>query len=108
MDRHPNDITTDEEIDAAIARAAEFESFPRIVEAVFRPEKDLDFLMLRLNDGRRLFLPREELSELKNASLEQIFDFEVGRYGLQIWWPQIDDGIYLPNLLAEKAEKLAA
>jgi hypothetical protein len=99
MDRHPNDLTTDEEIDAAIEQAKQYENEPRIVEAVFRPEPELDLLMLRLNDGRRLVLPREELPELRNATPEQASDLVVGRHGRHVWWPQLDDGIYLPNLL---------
>jgi hypothetical protein len=99
MDRHPNDLTTDEEIDTAIEQAKQYENEPRIVEAVFRPEPELDLLMLRLNDGRRLVLPREELPELKNATPEQAVDLVVGRHGRHVWWPQLDDGIYLPNLL---------
>ena len=103
MDKHPNDRTTDEEIDEAIARAKEFDdSFPRIVEAVFHAEPELDLFVLKLDDGRRIVLPREELSELKGATQEQAADFRVGRYGRDIWWPQVDDGIYLPNLLEEK------
>ena len=34
--------TTDEEIDAALERAKEFDSFPRILEAVYRPEPGLE------------------------------------------------------------------
>jgi hypothetical protein len=103
MDRHPNDLTTDEEIDAAIEQAKLYENEPRIVEAVFRPEPELDLLMLRLNDGRRLVLPREELPELKNATPEQAANLVVGRHGRHVWWPQLDDGIYLPNLLEERS-----
>jgi len=103
MDRHPNDLTTDEEIDAAIEQAKQYENEPRIVEAVFRPEPELDLLMLRLNDGRRLVLPREELPELKNATPEQAANLVVGRHGRHVWWPQLDDGIYLPNLLEERS-----
>jgi len=103
MDRHPNDLTTDEEIDAAIEQAKQYENEPRIVEAVFRPKPELDLLMLRLNDGRRLVLPREELPELKNATPEQAANLVVGRHGRHVWWPQLDDGIYLPNLLEERS-----
>ena len=99
MEHHPNDLTTDEEIDAAIDRAKEFESFPRIVEAVYRPEPGLEFLMLRLSDGRRLLIPREELGELKNATAEQATDVIVLPNGTAVWWPQLDDGIYFPEFL---------
>jgi hypothetical protein len=94
--------TTDEEIDAAIERAKEFESFPRIVEAVYRPEPGLEFLMLRLTDGRRLLIPREELGELKNATPEQASDLAVGPHGLDVWWPRLDDGLYLPDFLEHR------
>jgi hypothetical protein len=91
--------TTDEQIDAAIERAKEFESFPRIVEAVYRPEPQFDFLMLRLDNGRRLLVPREELGELKNATPEQATDLIIGPQGRSVWWPQLDDGLYLPDFL---------
>src|SRR5580704_17748411 len=70
MDRHPNDVTTDEEIDDAIEKAQLLADEPLIVEAAYRPEPGLDFLMLRLSDGRRLLIPREELGELKDATAE--------------------------------------
>ena len=108
MDRHPNDLTTDQEIDDALARARDFESFPRIVSAVFRVEPELNLLILELSNGRRVLLPREDLPELKAASTEQILDFKIGRYGLDLWWRQLDDGIYLPNLLASQAVQVAA
>jgi len=91
--------TTDEEIDAALERAKEFESYPRIIEAVYHPEPALDFLMLKLSDGRRLLIPREELPGLKNATPEQAKDFVLGPQRRDIWWPQLDDGLYLPDFL---------
>jgi hypothetical protein len=108
MDRHPDDRTTDEEIDAALERAKEFESFARIVEAVYRPEPSLDFLMLRLDDGRRLLIPREDLPELKNATDAQIQDLKILPQGRAIWWPQLDDGLYLPDFLEHRWGRPAA
>jgi hypothetical protein len=94
--------TTDEEIDAALERAKEFDSFPRIVEAIYRPEPGLEFLMLRLGDGRRLLIPREELGELQHATAEQASDLKIGPNGVDIWWPQLDDGLYLPDFLEHR------
>ena len=91
--------TTDEEIDAALERAKEFDSFPRILEAVYRPEPGLEFLMLKVSDGRRLLIPREELDELKNATAEQGTDLFIVPTATGIWWPQLDDGLYLPDFL---------
>src|ERR1039458_9582740 len=60
--------TTDEEIEAALEEARNAPEEPLIIEAAYRPEPGLEFLMLRLSDGRRLLIPREELDELKNAT----------------------------------------
>ncbi|MDQ2926036.1 MAG: DUF2442 domain-containing protein [Acidobacteriota bacterium] len=102
MERHPNDLTTDAEIDAAFERAKVFDKFPTIVEAVYRGEPGLEFLMLRLSDGQRLLVPREKLGELKDATPEQAADLEIGPHGLDIWWKQLDDGLYLPDFLEHR------
>jgi hypothetical protein len=102
MDRHPNDLTTDKQIDAAIEGAKLIENEPRIIEAIYRADLGLDFLMLRLSDGRRLLIPREELSELKNATAEQASDITIGPNGTDIYWPKLDDGLYLPDFLEHR------
>lgn len=102
MERHPNDLTTDEQIDRAIEEARLLEDEPRILEAVFRSEPGLDFLMLRLSDGRRLLIPREELSELKNATADQASEIVIGPNGSDIYWPKLDDGLYLPEFLEHR------
>lgn len=91
-------VTTDAEIDEAIARAREFDG-PRVVEAAYHSEPGLEFLMMRLSDGRRLLVPREELGELRDATEAQAKDLKVGPHGFDIWWPQLDDGLYLPDFL---------
>ena len=95
--------TTDEEIEAALEEARNAPPEVTIVEAAYRGEPGLEFLMLKLSDGRRLLIPREELGELKNATVEQAVDLQIGPHGVDIWWPQLDDGIYLPNLLEERS-----
>ncbi len=102
MKRHPNDLTTDAEIDAALERAKQFNSFPTIMEAVYHPEPELRFLMLRLSNGQRLLIPRESLGELKNATEDQAANLEIGPEGLDIWWPELDDGLYLPDFLEHR------
>jgi hypothetical protein len=99
MDRHPNDLTTDEEIDASLEAARNAPDEPRILEALYRPEPGLEFLMLKLTDGRRLLIPREDLSELNDATPEQAADLFIGPNGIDVWWPQLDDGLYLPDFL---------
>jgi hypothetical protein len=98
MDRHPNDRTTDEQIDAALERAKSYNPV-RIVSATYRPEPGLDLFVLNLSDGRRLIYPREALQALDGSTPEQAADFVLGQYGNDIYWPQMDEGLYLPSLL---------
>ena len=58
--------------------------------------------MLKLSDGRRLLIPREELGELKDATPEQATDLLVVPTGISVWWPQLDDGLYLPDFLEHR------
>jgi len=95
--------TTDEEIEAALEEARNAPPEVTILEAAYRAEPGLEFLMLRLSDGRRLLIPREELDELKNATVEQATELFIVPSGTGVWWPQLDDGIYLPNLLEERS-----
>ena len=92
-------MPTDAEIEAALEEARNAPDEPLIVEAAYRPEPGLEFLMLKLSDGRRLLIPREELSELKNATAEQATDLFIVPTATGIWWPQLDDGLYLPDFL---------
>jgi len=106
MAQHPHNVTTYKEIDAAIERAKEFESFPRIVEVVYRGEPGLEFLMMRLSDGLPLLVPKEELGELSNATPEQASDVAIGPQGRSVWWKQLDDGLYLPDFLEYRWGKI--
>ena len=98
--------TTDAEIDAALEEARNAPEEPLIVEAAYRGEPGLEFLMLKLTDGRRLLIPREELGELKNATPEQATELFIVPSGTGVWWPQLDDGIYLPDFLEHRWGKV--
>jgi hypothetical protein len=37
------------------------------------------------------------LGELKGPIAEQAADLFIGPQGLSVWWPQLDDGLYLPD-----------
>ena len=58
--------------------------------------------MLQLSNGRRLLIPREMLGELKDATPEQAADLQIGPHGVHVWWPQLDDGLYLPDFLEHR------
>jgi hypothetical protein len=89
--------TTDEEIDSALERARNTAPAPYITAASYHP--DLDVIELKISDGRRLVFPRENLQALSGSTPEQAADFNIGPYGSHIWWPQLDEGHYLTNLL---------
>jgi hypothetical protein len=99
-------MPTDAEIEAALEEARNAPPEVTILEAAYRGEPGLEFLMLKLSDGRRLLIPREELGELKNATVEQATDLQIGPHGVDIWWPQLDDGLYLPDFLEHRWGKV--
>jgi hypothetical protein len=78
------------------------EQEPTIVEASYHTEPGFEFLNLKLSDGRRLLIPKEELPELDRATAEQAKDIWLRAPYVSIWWPQIDDGIYLPDFLERR------
>jgi len=92
-------LTKNEEVDAANEAVKGFTNEPHIVQAAYHPEPGLELLILTLSDGSRLLIPREDLSELKNATPEQIVDIKILPNGSAVWWPQLDDGIYFPEFL---------
>ena len=92
-------MPTDAEIEAALEEARNAPDEPLIVEAAYRGEPGLEFLMLKVSNGRRLLIPREELGELKNATPEQATDLFIVPTATGVWWPQLDDGLYLPDFL---------
>ena len=89
--------TTEEDIDAALERAKHEPDPPSILEATY--ERGLDIFVLKISDGRRLVLPRENLQAVANATPEQAADFNLGPNGSRIWWPQVDEGHRLENML---------
>jgi len=99
MDRHRLDLTTDEEIDEALKQAREAEALPHVVEVSYRSEPGWECLALRWSDGHRMLIPKEMLGELKDATAAQAAEVEILPGGLHLWWPQLDDGLYLPDFL---------
>jgi hypothetical protein len=57
------------------------------------------YLEMKLTDGRRLLVPREELGELKNATDEEATDLVVLSSGTAVYWPRLDDGLDLWTFL---------
>ena len=91
--------TTDEEIDAALERAKNEPELPRALSVEYNDA--LDVIVLRIDDGRRIVIPREEMQGLENAIPSQLSEIEI-HGGLDIAWPQLDVDHYLPYLLEGK------
>jgi hypothetical protein len=81
---------------------------PTIVEASYHEETGFELLHLKLSDGRRLLIPKEDLPELKNATAEQAKDIWLTAPYVAVWWPQVDDGLYLPDFLERRWVRLGA
>jgi hypothetical protein len=93
---HGRDLTTQADIDAALERA---KSEPDTLTAVAAEyDKRLDLIVLRIDNGLRLVIPRENLQGLENATEAQISQIEIFG-GLDIAWPQLDLDHYLPALM---------
>ncbi len=92
-------VTTDAEIDRALSRASALEGEPRVVSVEYRPGAGLDLLILKLGDGRREIIPREDLEGLANATREQVARVEILGHGTGLHWPELDVDHYVPGLL---------
>lgn len=98
-DEEEVDLEMDADIDAALARALLAPEPPYVLEAVFRSEPELQCLMLKLSTGRRLLIPREELLALRNATDQQAQDIRILNPSTAVYWPQLDDGLDIPEFI---------
>ena len=92
-------VTSDAEIDRAIEHARQLPSEPRVTEVEYRPGPGLDLLILKLSDGRRHLIPREDLQGLQSATKEQIARVKILGKGTGLHWPALDVDFYVPGLL---------
>jgi Protein of unknown function (DUF2442) len=92
-------VTTDAEIDRALERARTFTDPPRVIAVEYRPGAGLDLLILKLSDGHRQLIPREDLEGLQEASKGQIGHVEIIGNGTGLRWPDLNVDHYVPSLL---------
>ena len=90
-------VTTDAEIEAALDRAKLHDGEPmaKTVEHI----RDLNLLLVRLSNRRRLVLPIEDVQGLEKATHEQIQNYELLGRGTGIRFPDLDVDLYVPALL---------
>ena len=92
-------VTTDAEINQAIERAKNLRSEARVIAVEYRPGPGLDLLILKLSDGSRQVIPREDLQGLQSAAKDQIARVEILGDGTGLHWPALDVDFYVPGLL---------
>lgn len=92
-------VTTDDEIDQAIERAKAIRRGPLVTEVEYRPGPGLDLLILKLSDGSRRVIPREDLQGLQSATKDQVARVEILGGGTGLHWPDLDADFCLPGLL---------
>lgn len=98
MTRH-RVITTDAEIDAAIAQAREEEKTrPRAVRAYYDPSGDK--VIIRLASQVDVAIPRARLQGLENATAAEVAEIQLEGAGSGLHWPALDVDHYIPGLLA--------
>src|SRR3974390_2482067 len=90
-------VTTYAEIDRAIERAKSLRGEPRVTGVEYRPGPGLELLILKLSDGRRHVIPREDLQGLQSATKEQITRIEILGGGTGIHWPALNVDFYVPS-----------
>jgi hypothetical protein len=91
-------ITTDAEIDSAIAEArAREHARPRAVNAFYDTANDK--VVISLASGIDVAFPRKDLQGLKNATKTQMADVQLEGAGSGLHWPALDVDHYIPGLL---------
>ena len=65
-----------------------------------RVETDDERLTVHLTDGRTLSAPLEWYPRLTFATLEERANYALFRDGYAIYWPDLDEDLHVPGLLA--------
>ncbi len=62
---------------------------------------DSENLWILLFDGRQLSIPLIFFPKLMNADKELLSEYELSGNGIGIHWDNLDEDLYVPNLLLE-------
>jgi len=89
------------QIDAAIARARQFEANdPRVIRVRYEAKEDL--VSLYFADGFRISIPRMQLQGLERANPLQLSKIEIVGNGTGLRWPLLDVDHYVLGLLQHR------
>lgn len=91
-------VTTDRQVNAALAQARRFAaSDRRVLRAEY--ERKADLISLYLDDGIRVSIPRTKLQGLEKAEAGKLAKIEILGRGTGLHWPLLDVDHYVPGLL---------
>jgi hypothetical protein len=91
-------VTTNQQIDGALAGARKFAAFDRRVVRV-EYERKPDLVTLHLDDGVRVSIPRTNVQGLQKAKPREVSRIEILGRGTGLHWPLLDVDHYVPGLL---------
>ena len=94
-------ITTDADIDRAIAAAENLSGEPRATSVDYKPGPGLNLLILKLSNGQRHAIPVENIEGLQHATRAQIAQVRITGNGTGLHWAALDLDLYVPNLLRD-------
>lgn len=96
----PKVLTTDNEIEKALASALSAATSPAVASARIESEKGEKHLVLILRDGSKHSVPVSRLERLAEVDDLLVSNIEVSEDGLGIHWPGLDWDLYVPALLS--------
>jgi len=90
-------VTTDAEIDAAIANTAAH-PLRHVVSAAY--DVATDAIAIQFAEGVQVLIPRKLLQGLQDATPSQLKRIEIERPGTGLVWPALGVAHYVPGLIA--------
>jgi hypothetical protein len=95
--KHPI-VTTDAEIDAAIAQAKIYDQYrPKAVAAAYRAKDDV--IAIKFLTGVELTVPRRLLQGLVDATPDQLAEVQIDNLQSGLHWESLDIDHYIPSML---------
>ena len=98
MKRSHKTVTTNAQIESALARAREFAPEDRRVSGASYNQQ-ADRICLILPNDVQVSIPRRQLQGLENATPAQLSEIELLGGGTGLHWPQLDVSHYVLGLL---------
>jgi Protein of unknown function (DUF2442) len=90
---------SDADFKRAIERARKLRQEALASEVQYKAGPGLDLFVVKLTDGSRRAIPREDLQGLQSGTPEQLSRIEIVGGGTGLHWPDLDADIYVPALL---------